>query len=383
MTVVRMLAGRYRLDSEIGHGAMGTVWNAYDEVLRRRVAIKEVNLPAGMPPSEAEQLADRTLREARAIASLSHPHVVTLFDILTPDTGPVIVMELIVARSLAEILKDSGPLGDTNAAAIGEAVSAGLLAAHSAGITHRDVKPANVLVADDGRIKLTDFGIARSAGEQTLTATGMLLGSPAYISPEVASGEPASPAADAWGLGALLYAIVEGHPPFDRGEPIATLTAVVSDPVPPHPHAGRVASVIEGLLVKDPKHRMTIPHAHALLVQVANGAIFQPAPPRVADVVHSAGEAPDAGEAPEADEARAAVGATGAGSPPRISSGSASLPASLPPPPWAADAAASLKPLPISAPRRRRVLLTLAAVAICVLAIAVGYFGVIAMARLG
>ena len=177
------LAGRYRLDSVIGKGSMGTVWAATDEVLHRQVAIKEIDFPVGTPAAERAQLEHRTLREARAIAALSNPYVITLFDILTLDNGPVIVMELLHARSLAEILRKVGRLPDGQAATIGVAVASGLLAAHAAGITHRDVKPGNVLICDDGRIKLTDFGIARSSGDQTMTATGLLLGSPAYIAP--------------------------------------------------------------------------------------------------------------------------------------------------------------------------------------------------------
>lgn len=174
----RLLAGRYRLDRVIGRGAMGTVWASYDEVLHRAVAIKEVDFPRGMPAHEVAQLADRTLREARAIAAMSNPHVITLYDILPLESGPVIVMELLTARSLAQVLRQEGPMRDGQAATIGVAVAGGLLAAHSAGITHRDVKPGNVLIGHDGRIKLTDFGIARSVDEQTITATGMLLGSP-------------------------------------------------------------------------------------------------------------------------------------------------------------------------------------------------------------
>ena len=265
----RMLAGRYRLDRVIGSGAMGIVWAAYDEVLHRAVAIKEVNYPQGMPIAEVEQLADRTLREARAIAAMSNPHVITLYDILTLESGPVIVMELLTARSLAQVLRQDGPLRDGQAATIGVAVAGGLLAAHGAGITHRDVKPGNVLIGHDGRIKLTDFGIARSADEQTITAKGLLLGSPAYIAPEVAAGHAAGNHADAWGLGALLFAAVQGRPPYDRGDPIATLTAVVSDPVPPHPQAGRLGGVIDALLVKDPRGRLPLLRAYQALQAVA------------------------------------------------------------------------------------------------------------------
>ncbi|MGS0686172.1 protein kinase domain-containing protein [Nakamurella sp. GG22] len=266
----RVLAGRYRLDSVIGKGSMGTVWAATDEILHRQVAIKEIDFPPGTPAAERAQLEHRTLREARAIAALSNPYVITLFDILTLEQGPVIVMELLRARSLAEILRKVGRLPDGQAATIGVAVASGLLAAHAAGITHRDVKPGNVLICDDGRIKLTDFGIARSTAEQTMTATGLLLGSPAYIAPEVASGVPVGPISDAWSLGGLLFATVEGRPPFDQGTAIATLTSVVKDPVPPHPHSGRLGAVVSGLLVKTPALRMRIDRALVIMRGIAD-----------------------------------------------------------------------------------------------------------------
>ena len=265
-----MLADRYRLDSVIGKGSMGTVWAATDLVLHRNVAIKEIDFPVGTPAAERRQLEQRTLREARAIAALSNPYVITLFDILTVPTGPVIVMELLHSRSLADILKRVGRLPDGQAATIGVAVASGLLAAHAAGITHRDVKPANVLICDDGRIKLTDFGIARSSAENTMTATGLLLGSPAYIAPEVASGTAAGPVSDAWSLGGLLFACVEGRPPFDQGTAIATLTSVVKDPVPPHPHSERLGAVVSGLLVKTPNLRMRIDKALQIMRGIAD-----------------------------------------------------------------------------------------------------------------
>ncbi len=264
-----MLGGRYRLERVVGKGAMGRVWAAHDELLNRPVAIKEVDFPPGMPASEVDQLAQRTMREARAIASVSDPHVVTIFDMLSLPHGPAIVMELLTARSLSEILNVDGPMTDSDAATVGLSVASGLLAAHSAGITHRDVKPGNVLICADGRIKLTDFGIARSTGEQSITATGLLLGSPAYISPEVASGRPANAQSDAWGLGALLFACVQGVPPFDKGTALATLTSVVQDPVPPHPESGRLGGVIRGLLVKDPAMRMSVGTAHQAMLRIA------------------------------------------------------------------------------------------------------------------
>ncbi len=266
----RRLGDRYRLDRVIGRGSMGTVWAAVDEVLHRQVAIKQIDFPPGMPDEDMDQLERRTLREARAIAALSNPYVITLFDILTLPSGPVIVMELLQARSLADVIKQVGRLPDGQAATVGVAVASGLIAAHAAGITHRDVKPGNVLICDDGRIKLTDFGIARAAGDQTMTATGLLLGSPAYIAPEVAGGVPAGPISDAWGLGGLLFACTEGRPPFDQGTAIATLTSVVKDPVPPHPHSGRLGAVVSGLLVKTPNLRMRLDRALAIMRTVAD-----------------------------------------------------------------------------------------------------------------
>lgn len=364
-----MLAGRYRLDAELGRGSMGTVWDAYDTVLHRRVAIKQVHLPQGMPAAEMQQISRRTLREARAVAGLSHPHVITLYDILTLDTGPVIVMELMAARTLADLLEQDGRLDDAAAAVVGRAVADGLLAAHQGGITHRDVKPANVLIGDDGRIKLTDFGIARSVTEQTMTATGMVLGSPAYISPEVAAGRPAGPAADAWGLGALLFAAVEGRPPYDRGAPIATMTAVVNDPVPPHPHAGRLGPIIDALLVKEPSRRMPLPRVLAILTQLAGNTTL-PAPTAVPPGPRGGREAvqrPDAAprEGPLRSLAPGAVPAAAAATTP-----------STPPPPWAQADAANLPALPArSAPRRQGLVLALA-LAVGILAAVGGFVGV-------
>ena len=421
----RTLAGRYRLESVLGKGSMGTVWAATDEVLHRRVAIKEIDFPPGMPPGEVQQLHKRTLREARAVAALSNPYVITLFDILTLHTGPVIVMELLHARSLAEVIKQVGRLPDGQAATIGVAVASGLLAAHAAGITHRDVKPGNVLICDDGRIKLTDFGIARSSGEQTMTATGLLLGSPAYIAPEVANGVPAGPISDAWGLGGMLFACVEGRPPFDQGTAIATLTSVVKDPVPPHPHSGRLGAVISGLLVKTPQLRMRIDRSLTVMRGIADdpsgthlalitriprtspgGAVPAPSyspshspaqappfappgtqPPAPAALnPHGRGEPhPQAARPPAASS----PGPQGWASHPRSSgSPSASVSAEnvspyvvhsawpLPPPPWAHEAAASLAPLPETAPpesNRNRILL---AVLVALIAAVAGFFGV-------
>ncbi len=253
-----MVAGRYRLRSVLGSGSMGTVWSAYDEFLHRQVAVKEMKVPPGIPASQADELRERTLREARAIAVLSHPNVIILHDVAREDDQPFVVMELLPSRSLAHILRDHGPLTVEQAAAVGIAVASALEAAHSAGITHRDVKPGNVLVASDGRIKLTDFGIARNVSEATMTRTGIMLGSPAYIAPEVASGGPVTPAADLWGLGATLFAAVEGAPPYDAdGDPLETVGKVVNGKVP-KPKAGPLAEVISALMKKEPGQRITL-----------------------------------------------------------------------------------------------------------------------------
>jgi serine/threonine protein kinase len=252
---------------------MGTVWAAIDEVLLRRVAIKDIKYPPGIAAAEVAQLHSRLLREARAVAGLSHPNVVTVYDVLTTTTGPVIVMELLQAHSVADIVGRHGRLTPVQAASIGVAVGSALTAAHAAGIIHRDVKPANVLIGSrDSRVTLTDFGLARSSDEQTLTAAGFIMGSPAYVAPEIAQGSPADPTSDAWSLGALLFYCVEGRPPFDQGTAFATLKAVVTDPIPPHPHSGDLGRTISGLLIKSPSRRMPIQEALTIMTAITNGA---------------------------------------------------------------------------------------------------------------
>jgi len=254
----RVVAGRYRLRSVLGSGSMGTVWSAYDEFLQRPVAVKEIRLPPGVTAGQADELRERTLREARAIAVLSHPNVIVLHDVARQDGEPFVVMELLPSHSLAELIREHGPLTVEQAAAVGDAVAAALEAAHTAGITHRDVKPGNVLVAEDGRIKLTDFGIARNVSEATMTRTGMTLGSPAYIAPEIASGKAVTPGADLWGLGATLFTALEGHPPYDAdGDPLETIGKVVKGEVP-QPSPGPLAPIISGLMAKEPRDRMPL-----------------------------------------------------------------------------------------------------------------------------
>ncbi len=257
----RIIGERYALLGAVGAGGMGTVWRAHDKLLRRDVAVKEVLLPPGVPRAERQMLCERTLREARAAASLNNPAVVRIYDVVEEDDRPWIVMELVAARSLAEIINDTGPLQPHLVADVGMQVLGALEAAHAAGILHRDVKPGNILLSDDGRATLTDFGVARASGDSALTSTGLLLGSPAYIPPERARGRPAVPASDLWSLGATLYAAVEGRPPYDKGDPLHTLTAIVSDPPPPFTLAGPLRPVLTGLLDKEPEHRWDVRRA--------------------------------------------------------------------------------------------------------------------------
>ncbi len=255
----RRVGGRYRLSSELGSGAMGTVWSGYDDVLQRRVAIKELKVPPGVPEQEARDLRERIMREARALGGLSHPNVITVFDVVVDDGQPVVVLELVPSRNLAMMIGENGALTAGQAAVVGFATAGGLRAAHRSGITHRDVKPGNVLIADDGRVKLTDFGIARNAADAPMTSVGLVLGSPAYIAPEVAAGQPVTPAADLWGLGATLFAAVEGRPPYDvHGDPVSTITEVVDGEVPRPRGSGPVVDVIAALMVKDPARRMPL-----------------------------------------------------------------------------------------------------------------------------
>ncbi|URM95957.1 protein kinase [Actinomadura madurae] len=265
----RLLARRYRLVTQVGRGGMGTVWQAHDEVLGRDVAVKEVILPHGLTDEERAVHHKRTFREARTAARLGHPGVVTVYDVVEEDDRPWIIMELIKARSLDQVIKQDGPLEPRRAAEIGRQMLAALHAAHDAGVLHRDVKPSNVLITGTGRMGeravLTDFGIATASGDATLTQTGLVMGSPAYIAPERARGRVAGPASDLWSLGVTLYAMLHGKSPFERPEPMAALVAVISDEPDPPEKGGRLVPVIEGLLRKNPDQRMDAIEAGALL----------------------------------------------------------------------------------------------------------------------
>jgi serine/threonine protein kinase len=281
-----LLAQRYRLLTEVGRGGMGTVWHGRDEVLGRDVAVKEVILPHGFSDEEREVQHKRTFREARTAARLSHPGVVTVYDVVEEDGRPWIVMELIRARSLHEQIKQDGVLPPLQVAEIGRQMAGALRVAHEAGVLHRDVKPSNVLVSGS-RAVLTDFGIARAQSDATLTQTGMLIGSPAYIAPERARGRVAVPASDLWSLGVTMYAAVEGKSPFERPDAMASLVAVLTDDPEPAPNAGPLRPIIDGLLRKDPAERLTVDEVASMLDRIltADAEAAEAPPPEAPDGV--------------------------------------------------------------------------------------------------
>ncbi|MGN9912015.1 serine/threonine-protein kinase [Phytohabitans sp. LJ34] len=268
-TPTQLVADRYRLLEPLGQGGMGRVWKASDEVLHREVAIKELVPPPGLTTEERQEMRERSLREARAIARLNNVNVVRIFDVLRTDGDPWIVMEYVASRSLQDVLAHDGPVSPARAAEIGIGMLGALRAAHRSGVVHRDVKPANVLLAEDGRVVLTDFGLATVPGDPNVTRTGLVLGSPAYIAPERARDGTAGPEADLWSLGATLYAAVEGQSPFARPSAIGTLAALATEPVPTPRHGGALKPVLNGLLRKDPTARINADEAERLLRRAA------------------------------------------------------------------------------------------------------------------
>jgi hypothetical protein len=304
-----VVGGRYELKTPIGNGGMGTVWRASDTLLRRDVAVKEVLLPPTMPQNEKDALCERTLREARAAAALSHPSVVQVYDVVTDAGRPWIVMELLEARSLADMVIDDGPMAPRAVAKIGIAMLGALEVAHAAGVLHRDVKPANVLICNDGRCVLTDFGVARLPTESKLTTPGMVLGSPHFISPERAVGGAFGPPSDLFSLGVTLYTAVEGGPPFDRGDPFETMRAVVEEAPRPARLAGPLKPVLMGLLDKEPSRRWSVDQARAVLRELLTGTL---GPARNAHLRHDTDPVavirPPAGPAPAIRPAGSQVG---------------------------------------------------------------------------
>ncbi|GAA2082313.1 hypothetical protein GCM10009801_41960 [Streptomyces albiaxialis] len=301
----RLVAGRYRLSRRIGRGGMGTVWLADDTLLGRRVALKKLHLPPHLEDDERERLYERTRREARSAARISHPNVVVVHDVVEDEGLPCIVMEYVPARSLSQILKEDGPLPPQAAMRTGLAMVAALSAAHAAGVLHRDVKPANVLLTEDGsRTVLTDFGIAAASGTSTLTRTGEFVGSINYAAPERMRGGDSGPASDMWGLGATLYEAVEGFAPFRRDTWMETAYATASDPPAAMERAGRLEPLILRLLAKDPAERPGAVEAEELLAGAETmpyGATpAGPAPAPAPAPGPAPGPAPDALAAPAA-----------------------------------------------------------------------------------
>jgi serine/threonine protein kinase len=276
----RVIDNRFELTERLGGGGMGLVWRAWDTALHREVALKEVRPPdpayAEDDPQAARDLRTRVLREARALARLNHPHVATIHHIVDPegDGYPWIVMELVTGGSLQDRLS-RGPMTPWEVARLGREVLSALRAAHAVGIQHRDVKPANVLLREDGRSVLTDFGIAAVRESTSLTATGSFIGSPEYIAPERINGYEGDPASDLWSLGMLLYVAVEGRHPLRRSTTLATLAAVLNQDVPPPERAGPLGPVLNALLRRDPTTR---PDAETLDRMLASAGETGPGP---------------------------------------------------------------------------------------------------------
>ncbi|MEU5496687.1 serine/threonine-protein kinase [Streptomyces griseofuscus] len=266
-----LIAGRYRLAESIGSGGMGRVWRAHDEVLHRAVAVKELTAALYVSDSDQAVLLARTRAEARAAARINHSAVVTVHDVLDHDGRPWIVMELVEGNSLADAVKEQGRIEPREAARIGLWVLRALRAAHSAGVLHRDVKPGNVLLGRDGRVLLTDFGIAQIEGDSTITRTGEVVGSVDYLAPERVRGHDPGPASDLWALGATLYTAVEGRSPFRRTSPLSTMQAVVEEEAEQPVNAGPLGPVISALLRKEPERRPSAEEAEQMLAEAAEG----------------------------------------------------------------------------------------------------------------
>ncbi|GLW75299.1 hypothetical protein Kpho02_75960 [Kitasatospora phosalacinea] len=296
-----LIGGRYRLIEPVGRGGMGRVWRGRDETLHREVAVKEILFPAGLDEDQRELLLQRVMREARVAAGLNHPGIITVFDVVEHDGAPVIVMEFVVGTSLAATVRNQGRLAAPRVAEIGLAVLDALSAAHAAGVVHRDLKPDNILLSGN-RVVLTDFGIASIAdATMSLTSTGTLLGTPAYMAPEQLDGKPATPASDLWSLGATLHTAVEGEAPFAADTLTALYVAILTQPPRPSRFAGPLSPALLGLLVKDPGLRLTAEQTARTLAAAARPApAAPPAPPVPAHhgTVRDAAPAPSVPPAP-------------------------------------------------------------------------------------
>ena len=271
----RLVADRYRIVGRIGTGAMGAVWQAHDEVLGRTVAIKQLLLQPHLDEHDKEDARQRTMREGRIAARLHHPNAISVFDVVTDDNGqPCLIMEYLNSTSLAAVLQERRTLPPTEVARIGAQVAAALREAHAVGIVHRDIKPGNILLGGNGAVKITDFGISRAKDDVTVTKTGMIAGTPAYLAPEVAIGGEPGPESDVFSLGSTLYAACEGQPPFGLSEnTLSLLHAVAAGQINPPRQSGPLASVLAVLLHPDTEHRPTAEECEELLAAVARGEL--------------------------------------------------------------------------------------------------------------
>ncbi|HEY9469277.1 MAG TPA: serine/threonine-protein kinase, partial [Propionibacteriaceae bacterium] len=274
-----LIADRYRLLRRVGSGGMGVVWEGWDERLERRVAVKQLYRQSAASTNEAELANQRAMREARITARLQHPHAVAVFDAVEQDGQLCLIMPFIPSITLAAVLEEGGPLQPEEAAKVGADVASALAAAHTVGIVHRDVKPGNILIADDGSALISDFGIARALGDSTLTSSGMIHGTPAYLAPEVARGSEADSASDVFSLGSTLYSALEGRPPFGTDDnTMALLHRVASGQFPPLQHNGQLASLIMRMLSIDPDARPSMGTVSESLARLAGSeADSQPA----------------------------------------------------------------------------------------------------------
>ncbi|MFH9860475.1 serine/threonine-protein kinase [Streptomyces sp. NPDC017202] len=310
-----LVAGRYRLVDAIGSGGMGRVWRAHDDLLHRSVALKELTAALYVSESDRSVLLARTRAEARAAARINHSAVVTVHDVLEHDGRPWIVMELVEGRSLADAVKADGRVEPTEAARVGLWVLRALRAAHTAGVLHRDVKPGNVLLSDDGRVLLTDFGIAQIEGDTTITRTGEVVGSVDFLAPERVRGHDPGPSSDLWALGATLYTAVEGRSPFRRTSPLSTMQAVVEEEAAEPRYAGPLGPVITALLRKDPAARPDTAAAERLLAEAAEGRRPDEAQAYVPTQYAGPGPGPEQGRGTRVGGATAGSDGVAAGAP--------------------------------------------------------------------
>ncbi|MFC4373065.1 protein kinase [Nocardia halotolerans] len=272
------IAEHYRLVERIGSGGTGVVWRAVDERLQRSVAVKQIHIKPSLPEAERDVLRQRAIREARNAARFQHPNAIVVFDITEHNGDPCLVMEYLKSVSLAGELGQKGPLPLLEVARIGEQVASSLIAAHQAGLVHRDVKPGNILLGEHGEVKITDFGISRAAGDVTLTETGLICGTAAYLAPEVARGSDPTPAADVFALGATLFHALEGEPPYGaNANPLAVLYAAANGQVRQPHNAGPATDFLLDLLNPDPLDRPTMTEARDALAAFADDEDSVPA----------------------------------------------------------------------------------------------------------